>query len=274
MGRESSSVTTIKPWHTWSGHSLPITDIFIGSGGVMAHIASVSLDQTCKIWEFRSKELLCTLSFDHSLTSVMLDNSEDHLYVGTSVGLIYQVELFDRNMSIEKHISNDKDGSKMFTGHTKQVNSLQISMAAHILVSGSLDANIRIWDIASRQCIRVLPHKGPISNLLVRLKPPLNHAKSFKNSSIIGSFKRQIVSIGQDDAVSEKCIPIISKYILHDTNNGEKILHKSIGILNQNSTSSEEKRVDMENKVAILEKSNKELYTYAVDKILNAQETC
>lgn len=270
--RESSS-TTVKPWHTWSGHSLPITDIYTGCGGLMAHVASVSLDQTCKIWELRSKELLCTLVFDHSLTSVVLDNSEDHVYVGTSVGLIYQVELFDRNMSKEKHISSDKDDAKIFSGHSKQVNLLQISMAANILVSGSLDANIRVWDIASRQCIRVLPHKGPITNLLVSLKPPLNQPKAYKNTTIIAPFKRQIVSSGQDESGSEKLIPIFSKCIPNNQVNDFNKIHKSIHFLNQNSTVNEEKKVNLENRVTTLEKSNKELYAYTIDKILNSNES-
>jgi len=81
---ESNSTSSIKAWHTWSNHSLPISDIFVGSGGMMSRIFSVSLDQTCRIWELRSKTLLCTLFFDQSLSAVILDNSEDHLFVGTT----------------------------------------------------------------------------------------------------------------------------------------------------------------------------------------------
>ena len=35
--------------HVWSDHSLPVTDIHCGSGGHKCRVATVSLDQTCKV---------------------------------------------------------------------------------------------------------------------------------------------------------------------------------------------------------------------------------
>ena len=43
---------------------------------------------------------------------------------------------------------------------SKQVTSLSLSMDGSILMSGSKDCTARIWDVASRQCLRVLQHKG------------------------------------------------------------------------------------------------------------------
>nr|XP_006825898.1 PREDICTED: WD repeat-containing protein 18-like [Saccoglossus kowalevskii] len=41
--------SAIEPVYVWSGHSLPITDLHCGHGGVMSRVASSSLDQTCKV---------------------------------------------------------------------------------------------------------------------------------------------------------------------------------------------------------------------------------
>lgn len=40
---------TPHPLHVWSSHSLPVTDIHCGFGGIRARVFSSSLDQTCKV---------------------------------------------------------------------------------------------------------------------------------------------------------------------------------------------------------------------------------
>lgn len=35
--------------HIWSDHSLPVTDIWCGFGGLQCRVATVSMDQTCKV---------------------------------------------------------------------------------------------------------------------------------------------------------------------------------------------------------------------------------
>lgn len=38
--------------HVWSDHSLSVTDIHCGSGGLRCRVATASLDQTCKVRVF------------------------------------------------------------------------------------------------------------------------------------------------------------------------------------------------------------------------------
>ena len=40
------------------------------------------------------------------------------------------------------------------------VTSLSLSMDGSILLSGSKDCTARVWDVNSRQCLKVLEHKG------------------------------------------------------------------------------------------------------------------
>ena len=45
LNKASSTVTR----HAWSDHSLPINDIYCSVGGLRSRVATVSLDQTCKV---------------------------------------------------------------------------------------------------------------------------------------------------------------------------------------------------------------------------------
>ena len=44
--------------------------------------------------------------------------------------------------------------------YSKRVNSLAISMDGYILVSGSHDSTARVWHVSSKQCLKVVNHKG------------------------------------------------------------------------------------------------------------------
>lgn len=47
----------------------------------------------------------------------------------------------------------------------QKINCLAISLDDLTLASGSEDATIRIWDTLSRQCVKILKHNGPVTNL-------------------------------------------------------------------------------------------------------------
>ena len=47
--QEGQSSQGVDPVHIWSNHSLPITDLYCTTGGMMARVVSASQDQTCKV---------------------------------------------------------------------------------------------------------------------------------------------------------------------------------------------------------------------------------
>ncbi len=49
--------------HTWTEHSLPITDLAVGCGGAWARVATASKDRTVKLWELCPGTLLHTIAF-------------------------------------------------------------------------------------------------------------------------------------------------------------------------------------------------------------------
>ncbi|MEQ2317006.1 WD repeat-containing protein 18, partial [Ameca splendens] len=82
-----------EPCHVLSRHSLPITDLHCGHMGAQARVATSSLDQTVKVWELSSGELLLSVLFDMEIMSVTFDPSEYFLFCGGRDGKIFQVSL-------------------------------------------------------------------------------------------------------------------------------------------------------------------------------------
>ena len=48
-----------EPRHIWSQHSLPVTDVHVGRGGIRARVVTASLDQTVKVKQSSVALLMC-----------------------------------------------------------------------------------------------------------------------------------------------------------------------------------------------------------------------
>ncbi|EDO39035.1 predicted protein, partial [Nematostella vectensis] len=166
-----SSEQSLIPTYTWSDHALPVTDIHCSSGGSRARVFTSSLDQTCKafLYSLASGDLLCSFVFDCSITAIVTDPAEYNLFAGASNGRIYQIMLYNPGFKQENHITNE--GALNFTGHSKQVTSLAVTMDGTVLLSGSNDNTARVWHIQSRQSIRTLTHKGAVTNVQIIRRP-------------------------------------------------------------------------------------------------------
>ncbi|XP_053490862.1 WD repeat-containing protein 18 [Ictalurus furcatus] len=158
---------TPEPRHVLSRHSLPITDIHCGLMGPQARVATASLDQTVKLWEISSGEMLLSVVFDVSIMSVTLDPCEYFLFCGGSDGNIFQVSLCSTASSRDKNFQTDGEGNQVFKGHRNLVTCLSVSMDGTLLLSGSHDETVRMWDVQSKQCIRCINHKGQVTNAAI-----------------------------------------------------------------------------------------------------------
>jgi len=168
----SQSSSIIKPLFTWSQHSLPVTHVYCGVGGVCARVVSTSLDRTCKLWDLSTGSLVCSVVFPTSLTCAILDPSEHAVYVGGLDGIVYVVHLFNL-ASISDHTVNARENSQqVFKAHTKSVSCLSMSFDGSVLVSGSIDGTCIVWDVVSRQPLRTFAqHKGPVTGLFIIPRP-------------------------------------------------------------------------------------------------------
>ncbi|XP_047666195.1 WD repeat-containing protein 18 isoform X2 [Tachysurus fulvidraco] len=179
------SSRTPEPRHVFSRHSLPITDIHCGLMGPQARVATASLDQTVKLWEISSGEMLLSVLFDVSIMSVTLDPCEYFLFCGGSDGNVFQVSLCNTAVSRDKTFQSDGEGNQVFKGHRNLVTCLSVSMDGTLLLSGSHDETVRMWDIQSKQCIRCINHKGAGGNVPGESRPtPFSDVRCYRQERV------------------------------------------------------------------------------------------
>merc|ERR1712228_621604 len=132
-------------------------------GGLNSRIFSVSKDQTVKVYSVSSGQFLLDIEFNAKLTSIAVDSAEENGFVGSNDGLIYLFGLTHPPRDLKMSVSANSNNS--FKGHTQEVSCLSVSLDGMTLASGSVDNDVRLWHIKSRQCIKVIPHKGTVTTL-------------------------------------------------------------------------------------------------------------
>ncbi|XP_059950766.1 WD repeat-containing protein 18 isoform X1 [Mesoplodon densirostris] len=220
---------TPAPRHVWSRHTLPITDLHCGFGGPLARVATASLDQTVKLpsevpvasrvsrlgrcaplsdpcphprpqlWEVSSGELLLSVLFDVSIMAVTMDLAEHHMFCGGSDGSIFQVDLCTWPGQREKSFQPEQDHGKVFRGHRNQVTCLSVSTDGSVLLSGSHDETVRLWDVQSQQCLRTVALKGPVTNACIMLAPISMLSSDFRPSLPLPHFNKHLLGTEHGD---------------------------------------------------------------------------
>ena len=169
----TGATSNIDPLCSWTGHGLPVTDIFCGYGGINGHVWSSSMDHTCKVWSILSKKLLFNIACPSSIESIVADPEEKFFYSGGGDGKIYVTQIktvarHDESIG-NRTISPEKQA---LAGHTGRVNCLAMTPDGAVLISGGQDGIIVLWDIHSRiSTKRLSMHNGPVTNLLVLPRP-------------------------------------------------------------------------------------------------------
>lgn len=264
------------PLQTFSNHTLPITDIHVGNGGMRAMVASVSLDRSCRIYDLASATQLLSLVFPDALTSVTMDRLDAKVYVGTANGHIYEFSLQSPPRSREYHMNNVANAKQQFIGHKAAVTCLSISLDGETLVSGGVDESVHLWHIPSKQLIRSIPHKGAVTNAKFVLAPKAMFDQELKLNLITNSFKRMI------DRKADEPIEIV---VLHsiDSNIDHEIDSSNCGVFESGSIAMQSKQTNGFNssadgnlseidqlraEVNRLKKINKELFEHSIKTVL------
>ncbi|MBN3301900.1 WDR18 protein, partial [Amia calva] len=263
---------TPEPRHVWTRHSLPITDIHCGLMGPQARVATASLDQTVKLWEMSSGEMLLSIIFDVGIMSVTLDPCEYSLFCGGSDGSIFQVSLCSSNLRKDKTFQSDCEGNQVFKGHRNMVTCLSVSMDGTRLLSGSHDETVRLWDIQSKQSLRTLSYKGPVTNAFIMAAPANMFVPDSRPAVPLPSFSRHLnpTDHGEGPELGAVCL----RLGLNSQGSEESYLEKA-GKLYSLMCSVTDKSVfgdgenskvrvsELEEEVKTLKKINKDLYEFS-----------
>ncbi|MBA0597153.1 protein ROOT INITIATION DEFECTIVE 3 [Gossypium raimondii] len=163
--------------YSFTEHTLRVTDIVIGYGGGNAIIVSASEDRTCKVWSLSKGRLLRNVVFPSIIDAIAIDPGEHVFYAGSRDGKIY-ITALNAESSPSDNYGLHIIGS--LTDQSKPVTCLAYSAEGNLLLSGSEDGMIRVWDVKTQNITRMFRHsKGPVNNIvIVRLPYPLGRAES------------------------------------------------------------------------------------------------
>ncbi|KAB2076151.1 hypothetical protein E1A91_A06G020600v1 [Gossypium mustelinum] len=163
--------------YSFTEHTLRVTDIVIGYGGGNAIIVSASEDRTCKVWSLSKGRLLRNVVFPSIIDAIAIDPGEHVFYAGSRDGKIY-IAALNAESSPRDNYGLHIIGS--LTDQSKPVTCLAYSAEGDLLLSGSEDGMIRVWDVKTQNITRMFRHsKGPVNNIvIVRLPYPLGRAES------------------------------------------------------------------------------------------------
>lgn len=150
------------PVHTFSDHNMPIRDMLFGFGDARARLYTASLDRRANVYELGSGALLLSLIFDAPLTAIVVNSRESELFVGCTTGDVFQCNLHEPPRVVEQHVAKVEE-TAVFRAHRSHVTVLSISVDCRTLLSGSTDGAVHVWDIVSRQVLRTIEHKGPVT---------------------------------------------------------------------------------------------------------------
>ncbi|XP_058059295.1 WD repeat-containing protein 18 [Anopheles bellator] len=161
---------------------LPITDIYVGKGGMRALLGTTSLDRSCTLYNLASGTLLLKLVYPNPLSVLTLNSLETELFVGDRKGAIYVCDLRSLPRQTEIHITPETLSVNTLHGHQKSATCLSVSVDNETLLSGGDDGLVVLWHIPTRQQLKVLPHKGPVTNAFFSCNTRLMFDQSFTNS--------------------------------------------------------------------------------------------
>ena len=156
-----------QPRRVWSSHTLPITDMVLGAGGLCSRIVSSSDDQSVSVWSLASGNRLASVRFPSKCSAIAMDSAERDMFVGCADGNIYAMSLSaaptEHFVSVGEHCGRDD----AFRGHVQTVTALALGVDGSILLSASSDATIRVWDVRCRTAIRLFErHRGTVTDIL------------------------------------------------------------------------------------------------------------
>jgi F-box/WD-40 domain protein MET30 len=148
---------TIKIWDIETGEEL--RTLRGHTSGIRAlqfddmKLISGSLDRTLKVWNWRTGE--CMSTYQGHTEGIITLNFEGNILASGSVDKTVKIWNFE-----------DKSTFSL-KGHKDWVNAVKVDSASRTVFSASDDCTVRLWDLDTKQCIKVFEgHVGQVQQVL------------------------------------------------------------------------------------------------------------
>ncbi|KAJ2080875.1 Pre-rRNA-processing protein ipi3 [Coemansia sp. RSA 988] len=204
LDRQALGGAGVAPIVTMAEHTMPISAITIPQTGLLAgrtRVYTAARDQTCKQWSVRmgrsdegyagEAQLLATFLYPAAVNDIAVDRGETRVFAGTTDGL-FQTNLYACTKSGADAVGDERVESELaalggasdavfsnvhieYPAAERHIAAVSLGHDGTLVVSASQEGAVRVWDTASRQCIRTISDKqlsAGVSQLSTWLAPP------------------------------------------------------------------------------------------------------
>jgi WD40 repeat protein len=145
-------------WQILSGHESWVLSVAFNVNGILA---SSSADGTIKFWNINTGENVSTLFGYQGLIWSIAFSPDGKILA--SAGEDSTIKLWQINLENSPPLPLSSSPTLTLQGHQSLVWSVAFSPTQSLLASSSVDQTIRLWDIGTGQCIKVLEgHTGAV----------------------------------------------------------------------------------------------------------------
>ncbi|KAG8309614.1 WD repeat-containing protein 18 [Homalodisca vitripennis] len=248
----------LKTWLICS-RNVPLLEAKVYVGTVDDPVLSCNVCMLFQLYDLEGGSLLVSVVVNSLPTSVALSPLETEVYVGTADGPVLVISMTSPPRQLEYHL--DAENTKVLSGHSAAVRSLSASRCGSLLLSGSVDGSVKLWNVVSGHCELDLSHQGPVTNAFFAPKAPQMFHTELKPSVVLSGF--QTANSEQTDCISvitERPLALCSdRTLTADTT--------------QTDPSSEARIKSMQMEIDLLRSINSNLYRFSVNKIIRNNKT-
>lgn len=198
-----TSIGNTEPLYSKNYHNLKITDLYINSLP-NARFATSSLDQTVKICELHSGQLLLNLVFPSKIICVILDAPCWNLYSGSSDGSINRFDLTEPPRSVDCHITENSKNNQTFSVNNSPVLCISLNISGSVLAAGHENGHIYTFCAKTQQVLKKIVQEGPVTNILF-VSSHVNFFRKQTGSQIAIETLQLVVGERNSVTIKQKC---------------------------------------------------------------------
>lgn len=142
-----SGESNCSPLYSFTNHSMPVTDLYLGFGGFKSRLFTSSLDNTCNVYELSTGKLIISLEFPHPIFRILVNKCESCIYAVTVATDVYKVSLVSEPDKDISHVM------KTFIRCPNKITSCCLTDNDNSIILGTSDSDLLKYCAATGQAL-------------------------------------------------------------------------------------------------------------------------